>query len=180
MNGIDVLGGMMVGFHKNGQKNSKERSVNFMVDCLSLDKDVATMLYEEYRCGLVHEGISTGRTIFYLQTLCDSNTFLFLSENKEAVLLNVSELARQYLKAVAEISKDISKLHYISEKKTNGTFNKGRDKIKGTWAEFEYSRTQSGDAVGSGGTAVEEWLAKQPLGSAIDSNFLNFPPGRSI
>jgi hypothetical protein len=122
VNGIDTVGGMMLGF----QKNSKRRSTKFMRQHLSLSREEATLMYSLVRCGLAHEGV-TKLTLryFVLYEQSDPGVILYKDtygerSSRDTIWLNVTELARSYLDAIGRIAQDVdAHLHYVPEPEPN-------------------------------------------------------------
>jgi hypothetical protein len=112
VNGIDTVGGMMLGF----REGSKKRSVEFLRQHLRLSKEEAELTYCLVRCGLSHEGIAklrVGILVHYQRIL--PGTVLYKSPD-DLIWLNVTELAWLYLDAVDTIGKDLhSHLHHTPE-----------------------------------------------------------------
>jgi hypothetical protein len=104
MNGIDMLGGMMLGFHPN---NSRERSVAFMMQHLGLPEKLANVLYVLVRCGVSHEG-TTKLTLLYFIDPRRPIRGRFIYRDEGSLWLNVTELAYCYLDAVERIEVDIT------------------------------------------------------------------------
>src|ERR1017187_4519146 len=62
LGGIDVLGGMMLGFAVGSQR----RSIAFMEKHMGLDLEIAAMIYSLFHCGLFHEGVPKMETLFFV------------------------------------------------------------------------------------------------------------------
>lgn len=105
VNGIDTVGGMMLGF----KKGSRERSTEFMHRFLGLSPEESDLVYKLVRCGLAHEGISKLSVRFFVwYERVEPGTLLYKGGDN-SIWLNVTELAESYLAAVEEIGKDIHK-----------------------------------------------------------------------
>lgn len=103
MNGIDLVGGMMLGFCTG----SRQRSVKFMAKYLKLHTELAKLVYALVRCGVAHEGTTKlAINYFVYPSRLDRGTFLY-KDVDNAVWLNVVELAFLYLEAIDEIAKDV-------------------------------------------------------------------------
>ncbi len=101
-NGIDVLGGMMLNF-KTG---SRSRSKHFMKTFFILPDEVAEVLYTLFRCGAAHEGIPKLDTFFFVHYAIEDAKLLYKSPD-DVLMLDVTELARRYVKAVDTIALDV-------------------------------------------------------------------------
>jgi len=100
LSGIDTLGGMMDGF---GPGNSRSRSVDFMVQHMKFDRDVADVVYRCARCGYVHEGIGKLRLSWFADyERLKPGTVLYVREDG-GLALDVVALAESYLGAVEDI-----------------------------------------------------------------------------
>ncbi|MDB5313088.1 MAG: hypothetical protein JWO38_7290 [Gemmataceae bacterium] len=118
VNGIDVVGGMMLGFHEG---NSRKRSTEFMRQHLSLTEESADLMYVLVRCGLAHEGVPTLAVQFFVHyERCDPKKLLY-KDDKNAIWLNVTELAHCYLEAIEQIAKDVHRhLSHVPEPGSKG------------------------------------------------------------
>jgi hypothetical protein len=104
VNGIDMLGGMMLGFARN---NSQMRSIAFMQRHLGLPEDVAKALYVLVRCGVSHEG-TTKLTLRYFVRERSAVPSPILSYGEGSLWLDVTQLACEYLCAVERIAQDVT------------------------------------------------------------------------
>src|SRR5947209_1547430 len=76
VNGIDLLGGMMLGFSADSQK----RSVRFMMRYLNLSEELARLVYVLVRCGVAHEGTTKLAIKFFVYPdRLDCTRFLYKS-----------------------------------------------------------------------------------------------------
>ena len=103
VNGIDLVGGMMQGFSEGSQK----RSCEFMRKHLNLSEPIAKLLYSLVRCGVSHEGSTKQGLVYFVHPVRPHNLAILSRDHENAIWLNVSELARQYLTAVDMIAMDI-------------------------------------------------------------------------
>jgi hypothetical protein len=113
VNGIDTVGGMIVGFASN---NSKFRSTTFMIEHLLLAPAEAELLYVLVRCGCAHEGVTKLALQFFVHyERCDPGKFLY-KDTQNSIWLNVTELAYSYLDAIGQIAGDIHRhLSHVPE-----------------------------------------------------------------
>lgn len=134
VNGIDILGGMCYGFKKD---NSKERSIKFMKNKMGVAKPVAQLLYENIRCGMIHQGAPKGTpemgVEFYIQQDDDiTNKEKFFCKNieKNYLRLNVSAFAFLYIDTINKIDSDIEEhIHYNPLPKTEEEKKKLKDML---------------------------------------------------
>lgn len=61
VNGIDTIGGMLLGFNAG----SRKRSVHTMIEHMGYATNIAEFIYVSLRCGLVHQGTSKTGLWFY-------------------------------------------------------------------------------------------------------------------
>jgi hypothetical protein len=119
VNGIDLLGGMMIGFNPGGRSNSRERSVQFMTRHMGPPEEVAEMPYALVRCGVSHEGTTklTLRYFVHTDALGPMKGHRLYRDKEEGSLwLDVNDLAHRYLEAVERIASEIDKhLHHVPE-----------------------------------------------------------------
>jgi hypothetical protein len=117
VNGIDTVGGMMLGF----EERSNKRSTEFMRQHLRLAPEEADLVYALVRCGVAHEGVTKLAVQFFAHFDEAEGTsprvrpgvFLY-RDARNSILLNVAELAYSYLDAIKRIADDIhSHLKYI-------------------------------------------------------------------
>jgi hypothetical protein len=106
LNGIDNLGGMCYGF---GRDNVGERIKCFLADKMHLSKSLAAFLYESVRCGEVHQGMPKMGLEFFVQYDGTHKGIIFYSESDDYIILDVTELAQCYLKAIEDIAKEPEK-----------------------------------------------------------------------
>jgi len=103
VNGIDIVGGMMLGFNEG----SKKRSVVFMRQHLGMTEEEAKLMYALVRCGLAHEGVTKLAIQFFVhEDRIHPAEFLY-KDHENSIWLNVTELAHCYLEAVERIGADI-------------------------------------------------------------------------
>jgi hypothetical protein len=103
VNGIDTVGGMMLGF----SEGSRKRSTAFMCRHLNLLPEEADLIYALVRCGLSHEGISKLAVQFFVcEEQVHPGVFLY-KDHQNSIWLNVTELAHSYLRAIERIGADI-------------------------------------------------------------------------
>ena len=103
VNGIDTVGGMILGF----AESSRNRSTEFMQRHLGLTAEEALLMYKLVRCGLAHEGVTKPAVRFYVhEDRVHPGVFLY-KDHQNSIWLNVTELAHSYLEAVERIGKDI-------------------------------------------------------------------------
>jgi hypothetical protein len=104
VNGLDLVGGMMLGFNAGSQK----RSVEFMTKYMKLPPELAKLLYSLVRCGVAHEGTTKlAINYFVYPGRLDPGNILYKSTDN-SLWLNVTEMAVLYLEAIADISKDVA------------------------------------------------------------------------
>ena len=104
VNGIDMLGGMMLGFNAP----SGPPSVAFMRQHLGLSEELAKLLYALVRCGVSHEGTTKLPIQFFIDEFRpDPGRFLY-HDDEGSLWLNVTELAYRYLGAVEQIAADVT------------------------------------------------------------------------
>ena len=106
LNGIDNLGGMCYGFHRD---NVGDRIKDFITHKMHLSKSLATFLYESVRCGAVHQGMPKMGLEFFVQYDGPHEGIIFYSESDGYVILDVTQLAKRYLKTIEEIAKEPEK-----------------------------------------------------------------------
>jgi hypothetical protein len=104
VNGIDTAGGMMLGF----SQGSKNRSVAFMSNDMSLTSEESEWMYSAVRCGLAHEGVPNQPLRFFVHyERCDRGTFLYSGFGDRSLWLNVTELAYCYVDAIHRIASNV-------------------------------------------------------------------------
>lgn len=110
-NGIDFLGGAYYGFHEMQgscrRRNSEKRSFLFMKERMNMPGAIASFLYRDVRCGIVHEGIpKNGVAIFEDYNRPDKNDFLYKDEDR--IYINVVEFAYRFLDTLSIIEKEVA------------------------------------------------------------------------
>ncbi|MFO0864685.1 MAG: hypothetical protein U0744_08555 [Gemmataceae bacterium] len=105
VNGIDLCGGMLNGFH--GQ--SEMRSCRFMTEKMNLEADLAKFIYKTVRCGVAHEGGPKSGVLFFV---CQTHSgfgyrptysqFLF-KDSETKLYFHVTQFARRFVDTVRHL-----------------------------------------------------------------------------
>lgn len=135
VNGIDFIGGMMLGF----DVGSRKRSVEFMVQYFGLHKEVATLVYTLVRCGVAHEGTPKLAIKFFVYPERVEHKHFLYTGTDNVVWLNVTDFAHLYLEAIDKIASDVLKhLKHIPNAKASdeAAFTNGLPHITSGITEF--------------------------------------------
>lgn len=106
LNGIDNLGGMCYGFRTG---NVGERSTKFLHEKMGVPEALAEFLYKSARCGLVHQGMPKMGLEFFVQYDGSNKDEIFYEQPGKYIILDVTELADRYLKAIDKIAAEPEK-----------------------------------------------------------------------
>lgn len=106
LNGIDNLGGMCYGFK---DANVGKRSTKFLHEKMGLSEGLAAFLYKSVRCGIIHQGMPKMGLEFFVQYDGSNGGEIFYEQSDKYVILDVTELAHRYLKAIKKIAAEPEK-----------------------------------------------------------------------
>jgi hypothetical protein len=159
VNGIDLLGGMMLGF----TVGSRKRSRAFLTKHMGISDQEANLVYSLVRCGVAHEGVAKlAVNYFQYPRRLDRGTILYKNVD-HALWLNVTELARLYIEAIDTISANIPfHLSYtpVISKEDETTFLSALGTTRQSIRDFCALETEKIQQSGSGGPQAlqTEWL----------------------
>jgi hypothetical protein len=149
LNGIDNLGGMCYGF----AQQVGDRSIKVMTEKMGFPEDVAKLLYEVIRCGIVHQGMPKMGLEFFVAYNRFAGDEIFYKKSDGYIFMNVTEFAYRYLDIIDKITRD-PEIHIVDYPRYNEekgkafkkAFDNAKDYITRDIEDYEKARLSGWEA----------------------------------
>lgn len=113
LNGIDNLGGILYSFNAS----VGERSKRVLVEKMNIDKDVASIIYNSIRCGIVHQFMPKMGITYFANYDMKFNEIYSKDTVGKNIIINVCAFANKFIEVIDSINK--SEVLYMPEYNDN-------------------------------------------------------------